>query len=356
MPYRNTEPYLQWGGKIDPLSEIRNMGIITTGNVVIVKHPSDTDYRTVKEAVGREVFFDTPQTAIDSPKIRNGKNDFVIVCPRDNQAPWVVAGPPAGITLDKDNVHLVVLGAGRSFGSNSVILEQPGTAGTIGTMGILRVTGNGCEVAGFYVLGTAGTSVGGTMGDGGDGGLVTVGAGVQGLDFHDFKIEKTGIQWDAGTTGITGTPAGDIVIGSAARDITIRDGFINSGTGLLASASHGIKLMFNNINIRVSNVEFMANHDAAASTFILNSPGTVDNALSLIVDRSKFYNTGGTATASAVGGTMGVGMRAIINESPGVNCTQIGTAGSTFVTPVYGTATVVKNPYLGIGTAALVSA
>src|SRR3990167_9793773 len=141
MPYRNTEPYLQWGGKIDPLSEIRNMGIITTGNVVIVKHPSDTDYRTVKEAVGREVFFDTPQTAIDSPKIRNGKNDFVIVCPRDNQAPWVVAGTPAGITLDKDNVHLVGLGAGRSFGSNSVILEQPGTAGTIGTVGIFPGTG-----------------------------------------------------------------------------------------------------------------------------------------------------------------------------------------------------------------------
>ena len=350
-PFSNLDLY-----KVDPLSEIRNAGILTTGNVVWVKDPSDADYTTVKEAVGNSNLFDTIQAAIDSSKVRSGKNDYVIVCPRDNNTAFVPTGTPAGVVLNKDNVHLIALGAGKSFGSASTILEAPGTAGTIGTMGILQITGNSCEVAGFHFRGTAGTSAGGTMGDGGDGGVVTVNAGVKGLDLHDFRVEKTGVQWDAGTTGITGTPQADLMIGSAAKEITVRDGFILSGTGLKASASHGIKLFFNNTNIRVSNVEFMANHDAAASTFILNSPGTADNALSLIVDRSKFYNTGGTATASAVGGTMGVGLRAIINESPGVNCTQIGTAGSTFVTPVYGTATVVKNPYLGIGTAALISA
>lgn len=356
MGLRNNEPYLAFGGKIDPLSEIRNAGITTTGNVVWVKHPSDADYSTVKAAVGNDVLFDDIQSAIDSSQVRNGKNDFVIVCPRDDNTAWVPAGTPAGVVLSKHNVHLLGLGAGAAFGSASVILEAPGTAGTIGTMGILQVTGNSCEVAGFHFRGTAGTSVGGTMGDGGDGGVVTVGAGVNGLYLHDFKIEKTGVQWDAGTTGITGTPQGDLMIGSAASDLTISDGFILSGTGLLASASHGIKLFFNNTNIRVKNVEFMANKDAAAGAFILNSPGTANNAMSLIVDRCKFYNTSGTAVASAVGGTMGVGMRALIHESMGVNCTQIGTAGSCFVAPVYGTATVVKNPYLGIGTAALVSA
>ena len=357
MSYRDTHPEIVISGqKINPLSDIQNLGIVTTGNVVFVKDPGDADYTTVKEAVGNENFFDDIQTAHDSSKVRAGLNDYIVACPKDDNSAYVPTGTPAGITISKDNVHLIGLGAGKSFGSASVILEAPGTAGTIGTLGIFRVTGDNCEVAGIYVRGTAGTSVGGTLGDGGDGGLITVGAGVNGLDLHDFRVEKTGVQWDAGTTGITGTPAGDIVVGSAARDITIRDGFINSGTGLLASASHGMKFMLNNNNIRVTNVEFMANHDAAASTFILNSPGTADNALSLIVDRCKFYNTGGTATASAVGGTMGVGLRAIINESPGVNCTQIGTAGSTFVTPVYGTATVVKNPYLGIGTAAIVSA
>lgn len=356
MSYRTFDQNLVSGNRINPLSDIMGLGIQTTGNVVFVKNPSDADYRTVKEAVGNEFFFDTIQAAIDSPKVRDGLNDFIIVCPRDNNAAWVPTGTPAGVVLSKDNVHLLGLGAGKSFGSASVILEAPGTAGTIGTMGILQITGNSCEVAGFHFRGTAGTSTGGTLGDGGDGGVVTVGAGISGLDLHDFKIEKTGIQWDAGTTGITGTPQADLVIGSAATEITVRDGYILSGTGLTASASHGIKLIFNNTNIRVRNVEFLANKDAAASTFILQSPGTANNAMSLIVDRCKFYNTSGTAVASAVGGTMGVGMRALIHESMGVNCTQIGTAGSTFVAPVYGTATVVKNPYLGIGTAALVSA
>ena len=274
MAYRSNDPSLSISGqKINPLSDIANLGIVTTGNVVFVKDPGDDDYRRVKEDVGNENLFDTIQAAINSPKIRDGKNDYIIVCPKDDNTAYVPTGTPAGVVLDKDNVHLLGLGAGKAFGSASVILEAPGTAGTIGTMGILQVTGNSCEVAGFHFRGTAGTSTGGTMGDGGDGGVVTVGAGINGLYLHDFKIEKTGIQWDAGTTGITGTPQADLMIGSAANDITVSDGFILSGTGLLASASHGIKLFFNNTNIRVKNVEFMANHDAAASTFKLQSQG-----------------------------------------------------------------------------------
>ena len=355
--YGRTNPSLAWGvDKIDPLREIRNAGILTTGNVVWVKHPSDADYRTVKDAVGKEFFADDPQAGIDSAKIRDGKNDCIIVCPRDNQSPWVVSGTPAGITLNKDNVHMVGLGyLQSSFGSNSVQLEQPGTAGTIGTLGILRVTGDACEVAGFHVLGTAGTSAGGTMGDGGDGGLITIGAGVQGLDLHDFVVEKSGIQWDSGTTGVTGTPTAAIVVGSAARDITIRDGFVDLGTGLLASASHGIDLNFNNLNVRVKNVEFYANKDAAAARFIDASPGTA-NGLSLWAERCTFVNTNGTAISSAYAGTMGVGMFAVMKECMAVRCTEAGTPGSTFIAPVYGTATVVKNPYIAIGTSAIISA
>jgi len=356
MPYRTYDPSITLAGqRIDPLSDIRNAGILTTGNVIWVKHASDADYTTVKEAVGRANTFTTIQTAIDSPKVRNGKNDYIIVCPRDNQSSWVVSGTPAGVVLNKDNVHLVGLGYLQSFGSNSVILEQPGTAGTIGTMGILQVTGDGCEVAGLYILGTAGTSTGGTMGDGGDGGLVTIGPGVQGFDFHDFKVEKSGIQWDSGTTGITGTPTAAIVVGSAAGNITIRDGFIDLGTGLLSSASHGIDLNFNNLNVRVRNVEMYANKDAAAARFIDASPGTA-NGLSLWAERCTFVNTSGTVISSAYAGTMGVGMFAVMKECMSVGATQAGTMGSCYIAPVYGTATVVKNPYLGIGTAALISA
>ena len=355
MAYKDSDVSISLAGqKINPLSDISNLGIPTTGNVVFVKHPSDTDYRTVKESVGNENLFDNIQAAIDSPKIRNGKNDYIIVCPRDDQSSWVVTGTPAGVNLNKDNVHLLGLGAGKSFGSNSVILEQPGTAGTIGTMGIMQITGDGCEVGGFFFLGTAGTSVGGTMGDGGDGGVVTIGAGVQGLDFHDFKLEKTGIQWDAGTTGITGTPTGDIVVGSAARDITIRDGLM-IGTGVLASTSHAIDLQFNNQSIRVKNVEMFYQKDAAAGRFIDAAPGTANNAPQLIAERNKFINTGGTLISSAFAGTMGVGFFSVMMENMVVRGTEVGTPGSTFVAPVQGTATVVRNPYIGVGTSALIS-
>ena len=354
--FGRTQPALAWGvDKIDPISEVRNAGILTTGNVVWVKHPSDADYRTVKDAIGREFLFDDPQAAIDSSKVRGGLNDVIIVCPRDNQSPWVVTGTPAGINLNKDNVHLLGLGAGQSFGSSSVILEQPGTAGTIGTMGILQVTGDGCEVAGFTFLGTAGTSVGGTMGDGGDGGLVTVGAGVQGLDLHDFKIEKTGVQWDAGTSGLLGTPNGNLVIGSAANNITIRDGAI-VGTGALAGEANSVKLMFNNTDIRIKNVEMTQWITAAAGRFISAAPGTA-TAVQLIADRCKFINLSGTAPSSAFGGTMAVGAVAAMNECSAIGTVvQAGTPGSTFITPVYGTATVIRNPYLGIGTAAIIPA
>ena len=353
MSYRTFEPNLTIAGqKINPLSDIMNLGIQTTGNVVFVKHPSDADYRTVREAIGRENVYDTIQQAIDSPKVRNGKNDFVVVCPRDNNASWVATGTPAGINLNKHNVHLIGLGAGKSFGSASVVVEQPGTAGTIGTMGILQVTGNSCEVAGFHFLGTAGTSTGGTMGDGGNGGVITIGAGVNGFDLHDFRVEKTGIQWDAGTTGVTGTPAGDILVGSASKNITIRDGAI-IGTGLTASASHGINLLFNNTDIRIKNVEIIQNKDAAAGRLISVAPGTVSNGLQFVVDRCKLINTSGTVVSSAVGGTMGVGFNAMILETASVGATQAGTAGSIQIAPVYGTATVIRNPYMGIGTAAL---
>lgn len=352
MAYRDNDPFLQFGGKIDPLSEIQNAGILTTGNVVWVKHPSDADYITVKDRVGNENLFDTIQAAIDSSKVRSGKNDYIVVCPRDNNSPWVATGTPAGIVLNKHNVHLIGLGVGKAFGSASVIVEQPGTAGTIGTMGILQVTGNSCEVAGFHFLGTAGTSTGGTMGDGGDGGVVTVGAGIKGLDLHDFRIEKTGVQWDAGTTGNVGTPSADIVVGSAASNITIRNGAI-VGTGLKAGASNGVKLMFNNTDIRIQDVEVVQNKDAAASRFVDVAPGTA-TGIQFIIDRCKFINlTPGTAVSSAVGGTMAVGAVAMINETSCVGVTQVGTAGSIQITPVYGTATVIRNPYLGIGTAAI---
>src|SRR3990167_9764160 len=103
MSYRTFDQNLVSGNKINPLSDIANLGIVTTGNVVFVKDPGDDDYRRVKEDVGNENLFDTIQAAIDSPKIRDGKNDYIIVCPKDDNTAYVPSGTPAGVVLDKDN-------------------------------------------------------------------------------------------------------------------------------------------------------------------------------------------------------------------------------------------------------------
>jgi hypothetical protein len=362
--YARTEPFLAFGGKIDPLSEIRNAGIITSGNVVWVKHPSDADYRTVKDAVGRGNFFDTPQAAIDSPKVRNGKNDYVLVCPRDNTSAWVLTGTSAGIVLNKDNVHLMGMGAGQAFGSASVILELPGTAGTIGTFGAIYVTGDGCEVSGFFVRGTAGTSQGGSVGAGTQdgaitGGLITVGTAVSGLDLHDFKIVRTGAQWDGGTTGLVGTPRAMLDMGSAASDITVRNGYIDCGTA--AKDIHAIRLPFNGQNIVIKDMTLAMTPNAALAKHILPGAGTIDPGIHVNMDRVKFIAfTNGTTEAAAFGGTMAVGAYAFMNECPAsTNITQTGTPGSTFVTPLLGVGTItvggLRNPYIGIGTAALVA-
>ena len=361
MAYRDSSPAITISGqKINPLSDIMGLGIQTTGNVVFVKHPSDADYRTVKESVGRENLYDTIQTAIDSPKIRSGKNDYVVVCPRDNNSAWSESNSTAIVRLNKDNVHLLGLGAGQSFGSASVVLELPGTAGTIGTFGAIYVTGDGCEVSGFFVRGTVGTSQGGSLGAGTVdgrmlGGFVTVGTTVQGLDFHDFKIHRAGAAgWDGGTTGIAGTPAAAIDLGSGAQDITIRNGFINCGTQ--SKDLMGISLPFNGQNIKVSDVVMVQRGLAAASKHIVAGPGTIPVGIHLNAQRVTFVNTSGTDMASAFGGTQAVGAFSLINECPTFRATESGTPGSTLVTPLYGTATVVKNPYIAVGTAAVISA
>ena len=123
--------------------------------------------------------------------------------------------------------------------------------------------------------------------------------------------------------------------------------------------AHAIDLQFNNENVRVTNVEMVKNFDAAASRFIETPPGTVNNGIALIADRCKFYNTSGTEAASAIGGTMGVGYVAMVNECFTAGCAEVGTAGSILVAPASGAGTVqtggLHNPYIGVGTAMVVS-
>ena len=118
MGLKDRSPYLMWGGKIDPLSEIRNAGIITTGNVFWVKDPSDADYVSFKDEVGRENLFDTIQAAIN--KCTSDQNDYVMVCPKKDGAVWQLS---AALDLNKNRVHLISVGYNRTNVGYSNIIE-----------------------------------------------------------------------------------------------------------------------------------------------------------------------------------------------------------------------------------------
>ena len=79
-------PFLAYGGKIDPLSEIRNAGIVTNGSVFWSKQVDDPDYTTFQAVVGQQSTFGTIQGAID--KARDDKNDYVLVTVPDSNAPY----------------------------------------------------------------------------------------------------------------------------------------------------------------------------------------------------------------------------------------------------------------------------
>src|SRR3990167_10750756 len=109
MSFKDNEPFLQFGGKIDPLSEIRNAGIVTNGSVFWVKAATDTDYITFLDNVGADVLRNTIQAGINLT--RNDKNDYVMIVPQNGGTVYDVT---TTVNMNKDRVHLVGVGYTQS--------------------------------------------------------------------------------------------------------------------------------------------------------------------------------------------------------------------------------------------------
>jgi len=337
-PYRNFNQY-----KIDPISEIRNAGIITNGSVFWVKDSADSDYVHFQDQVGADSIRPTIQGGVDLT--RADKNDYVFVSPRDANAVWTAT---AALDINKDRVHVMSIGYTKALRGYSNTLRGFATAGTADQNGLMDVTADGAEVAGFYFLGTAGTSSGGTLGDNGTSGIVTVFAGVHDFHLHDFRIERTTDNWD------DGTPSAALYLGSASKGHVIENGVIHAGTSTAVTTSN-VKLPFNGEDITFREVRMIRHSITTGDQFVTSNGGTMSGMFATF-ERCQFINTNaGTKNASAVGGTFPVGGVGLILESSGINVTETGTPTSFFVAPASGTATVVRNNYLGLGTTALIS-
>lgn len=342
MAYRDNEPFLQFGGKIDPISEIRNAGIVTSGKVVWVKATADADYNTVKDAVGASFMFNDPQTAMAS--LRNDKNDYLMITPLDNNGVYTLG---SSFDVTKSRSHVIGVGYNRNPLNYAVTMRGFATTagGTPVDSEYINVTGGGVEIAGIRVLGTAGTSAGGTVTNG----ILSVGTGATGtahdLWVHDATLELT----QASLAAVANVTSPGTVHGARFDNVwfgNVQAGAESAGNaGVIALGAGGKRWSF-----RESTLVYNAG-SVATDRFITSGTGAVEYTMFKNCD---FLSIGTGLITSAVRGSITVGNPMYMRDCGYIGVAQAGTDPSVFKTPVAsGTSAAVRDYGLSIGTAAL---
>jgi len=342
MAFKDTYPFAAFGGKIDPLSEIRNAGIVTSGDVFWVKDPSDDDYVPFKEAVGSENVFNTIQEAID--KCTDDQNDYVMVCPKKAGVVWTLG---TALDLNKSRVHLISVGYGKARHGYTNTLE--GFASTVGFDNeLVHVTAEGCEIAGFKILGTAGTAAGrvGSVANG----LLYLSGSAHNLWVHDCAIENSGVGWG------DNVPAGLVNAAALQHGARFDDCFIG-GTILETVGSQtpvtcsggGQRWEFNDCTMMMHSIN-------AGQVFVNTGTGDIQYTL---LNRCRFLNLDqDVAITSVVAGNVAddVG-QVLLDHCVATNVTAFGTDDNCWAAPTNsGTIGDLQNPGISvIGTSAVPS-
>lgn len=331
----NNPYFLGLGGKIDPLRDIRNMGIVTAGDVFWVSSASDSDHRDRTDLLGRSVVKTSLQAAVDVTE--NDQNDYILVQPPDANA---VFGLGTALDINKDRVHVLSLGFKKSKGSYSVTVRD--NYGTTPDTEVVNVTGDGVEVGGLRFLGTLGTNAGGTRSNG----VLRL----AGLDFwaHDSVFEDSTASW--------GTPPVVRGIGTAAHDARFDDcRFVVSSQAVEAAANSAVVIggdgnkrwEFNDCRLAVN---------AGSTTETLFTPGTGAKEYTDF-NRCVFSLVNGAAFAvtSAIRGSTTANNPVRLFDCKTISFTQAGTDPAVFKAPVAsGTSTAVRDYGIMVGTAALI--
>ena len=324
------------GLKVDPLSEIRNSGIMTNGSVLWTKQVADADYTNFADQVGADVIRNTVADSL--LQTRGDRNDYVMVVPADANA---VYGVGTAVDITADRVHMVGVGYGEAKRSYSVTIRS--NMGTTPDTELVNVTGDGVQIAGIRFLGTLGTNAGGTMSN-----------GVARIAGHDFWA-KSCIFEDS--TDIWGTPPVVRGMGTAAHDARFDDCFFAiTGTGNVESAGNSPLVVGGDGNKRweFNRSRFTMPMGSTTETFF--SPGTGAKERTEFND-CYFGNVNGTtfALTSAIRGSTTANNPVLLNRCSGLAITAMGTDPNVFVTPnESGTAGAgLHNPFIfRVGTAA----
>lgn len=342
--FSDGQPYLAFGGKIDPLSEIQNAGLFTSGSVFWVKAQTDSDYNTFQSQVGVQNVFTDIQSAVN--KCRNDKNDYVFVCPKDSNATWTnTTNVGSAILLNKSRMHLLSVGYGRTAHGYSNTIAGPGTTQAIDTS-VVKVLAPGIEVAGFKILGTAGTTANGTMTS-----VVSLGTASTGTAhqtwIHDTTIENT----QAASGGANGT-CPIVATGGTVN------GYRFDNTAFVANATGAVNVSFGAGNQRpiFNDCRFVTAAQATADSIITTGTGATDYVL---FKNCEFINLNSAQkNASAITGSVTTTNPVLLEYCLGVNVTAFGTDPTVLAVPIQsGTAGAgLHNPGIAIVGSAGISA
>ena len=329
------------GLKIDPLSEIRNAGIVTNGSVVWVRAVADDDYPAFQDAVGAANIRNTPQAGVDA--LRSDKNDYVMVVPQDAGAVWALG---TALDLNEDRLHVLSVGYTRNSHGYSNTLRGFVSADGLDTS-LVDVTASGVELAGFNIRGTSGTAAGGTI----SGGFLRVGTAASGtahdLWVHDCVIENTQAAAAGGTTDLVAF-SGDVATGI--RGVRFERTWIGNWN-------------WAGVCVRMGGTAGPARTEFSDCTFVMDAQVVGDSYVVLgtgvteytTFEDCRFINVeAGTANTSALTGAVLVDNPVMMINCHYLNATQAGTDTEVFKTPVAsGTSAAVVDYGIALGTAAV---
>jgi hypothetical protein len=336
-PYRNFNTY-----KIDPLTEIRNAGIVTNGSVFYVSSTSDSGHSSRTLNLGNGAVKTTLQGAIDAAV--NDRNDYILVVPTDG---GTVRDYGTAVDINKSRVHVLGMGNTPSpMGYDGLTIKGFVSASGVDSE-LVSITGAGVELGGLKFLGTSGTAAGGTITA-----YMRIGTASTGtphdLWVHDVQVENTQAAAAGGTAPVV-VISGDVAGGI--KGITFDRSWIGNWnwapTPLISMAGTA-----GPTRIQFRDCTFVIDAQATTDSFITMGTGVTEYSMFKNCD---FINVeAGTAPASALTGALLVDNPVLMRYCTYVNVTQGGTDTEAYKAPVAsGTSTAIRDYGIAVGTAAL---
>ncbi len=335
--FRNFNVY-----KIDPLSEIRNAGIITSGEVFWVSSESDSDHRERTDLLGNTFVKTSLQSAMSA--VENDANDYVLVVPTDS---GTVRTLGTAFDVNKSRVHVLGLGAKEGAQASNGLTFQGFAVATGNDTELAFVSAPGVEIGGLRFLGTSGTHASGTITATFRLGTASTGTPHDAW-LHDLTIENTQAAAAGGTAPIFEV-TGDVATG--VRGIRLDRCWIGNFNwaptplvNLVGTAGPS--------RARFDDCTFIMDAQATTDAFVTGGTGNIEY---MLFKNCEFINVeSGTANASVYSGVAGADTPVLFRDCVGVNVTQLGSGAAMYKAPVAsGTSTALRDYGLAVGTAAL---